>query len=80
MESAGFTPFGKAIKKKLVDIDRNQNWLIEQVAARTGLYFDRSYLHKIMTGRLNTPKAVQAICNILDIEMPVDVTCVVTEA
>lgn len=67
MEKIALTPFGKAIKKKLVDLDRNHAWLIEQVAARTGLYFDGSYLHKIMTGKLNTPKVIQAICEILDI-------------
>lgn len=67
MERNALVPFGKAIKKKLVDLDKNQSWLIEQVCARTGLYFDRSYLHKIMTGTLGTPKVVQAIKEILDI-------------
>lgn len=67
MESAVLTPFGKEIKKKLVDIDRNQNWLIEKVSSKTGLYFDRSYLHKVMTGQLGTPKIVSAIREILDI-------------
>lgn len=67
MESAVFTSFGKEIKKKLVDIDRNQNWLIKQVSVKTGLYFDRSYLHKIMTGQLNTPKIIQAIQEVLNI-------------
>ena len=67
MGVATFTPFGKAIKKRLVDVDRDQNWLIEQVAATTGLYFDRSYLHKIMTGKLSTPSIVLAIREILDI-------------
>ena len=31
MENAVLTPFGKQIKKRLVDIDRTQAWLIEQV-------------------------------------------------
>lgn len=71
MESAVTIPFGKEIKKKLVDMDKNQNWLIREVASRTGLYFDGSYLHKIMTGQLNTPKIVKAISEILDIpEVP----------
>lgn len=67
MESAVIIPFGKEIKKKLVDLDKNQNWLIERVASQTGLYFDGSYLHKIMTGKLRTPKIVNAICEILEI-------------
>lgn len=67
MENAVLTPFGKAIKKRLVDIDRTQTWLIEQVRGVTGLYFDRSYMYKIQTGQLATPKIVQAIRDILDL-------------
>ena len=67
MEIATITPFGKEIKKRLVDLDHNQSWLIDQVTERTGLYFDRSYMNKIMKGQLCTPKIVQAICEILDI-------------
>lgn len=60
------TGFGKAIKKRLVDIERTQVWLISRVKEKTGLYFDDSYLYKIQTGQLATPKIVQAICEILD--------------
>ena len=67
MENAGLTPFGKEIKKRLVDIERTQAWLIEQVRGVTGLYFDRSYMYKIQTGQLATPKIVQAIQDILDL-------------
>ena len=67
MGIAKITPFGKAIKQKLLETDRDQKWLIGQVSEVTGLYFDGSYLHKIMTGKLSTPGVVQAICNILDI-------------
>lgn len=67
MENAVLTPFGKEIKKRLVDIDRTQTWLIEQVRGVTGLYFDRSYMYKIQTGQLATPKIIQAICEILDL-------------
>ena len=67
MENAILTPFGKEIKKRLVDIDRTQAWLIEQVQVTTGLYFDRSYMHKIQTGQLATPKIIQAIRDILDL-------------
>ena len=65
-----FTPFGKSIKKRLIDIDHTQAWLIEQVAEKTGLYFDRSYLFKIQTGKLATPKIVNAISEILDLSEP----------
>ena len=67
VESAALTPFGKEIKKRLIDISHTQAWLIEQVASVTGLYFDRSYMCKIQTGQLATPKIVQAIREILDL-------------
>lgn len=67
------TEFGKAIKKKLVDIEKPDIWLIEQVRERTGLYFDDSYLYKIRAGILATPKIVTAIRDILDLpEQPQD--------
>lgn len=68
MGVATLTPFGKEVKKRLIDLDRNQNWLIEQVRQRTGLYFDTSYMGKILTGKLNTPGIIQAICEILEIQ------------
>lgn len=67
METIKTTPFGKEIKKRLVDLERKQAWLIDQVAEKTGLYFDGSYLHKVMTGQLKSPKIVQAIREILGI-------------
>lgn len=65
---ANLTLFGKECKKRLIDLDKPQTWLIEQVRAATGLYFDDSYLYKIQTGQLSTPKIVGAIKEIL--EMP----------
>lgn len=59
--------FGKEIKKRLVDIDKNQEWLISKVQVDTGLYFDSSYLYKILTGRIATPSIIASICKILDI-------------
>lgn len=59
--------FGKEIGKRLIDLDKPQLWLIDEVRSRTGLYFDDSYLYKIKTGQLSTPKVVKAICEILDI-------------
>lgn len=64
---ASKTEFGKAISKRLIDLDKPQVWLIEEVRKKTGLYFDDSYLYKIKTGRLATPKIVQAIREILEI-------------
>lgn len=60
--------FGKEIKKRLVDIDKNQEWLIAQVKQDTGLYFDSSYLHKVLVGKIATPKIVESICKVLKIQ------------
>ena len=72
MENTGLTVFGKAIKKRLIDIEQTQVWLIEQVKRKTGLYFDRSYMYKIQTGQVATPKIVQAIRDILDLPEDAD--------
>ena len=61
------TDFGKAVKKKLIDLEQSQNWLINEVRERTGLYFDSSYLYKILTGQCATPKIVTAIREILEL-------------
>lgn len=65
---AKLTEFGKNISKRLIDLDKPQVWLINEVKEKTGLYFDDSYLYKIKTGKLGTPKVVNAICEILDLQ------------
>lgn len=65
---AKLSEFGKDISKRLIDLDKPQTWLIEEVRNRTGLYFDDSYMYKIKTGQLSTPKVVQAIRDILEIQ------------
>lgn len=64
---AAITDFGKSVKIRLLEEGRDQNWLIAQVRERTGLYFDSSYLWKIMHGKASTPGIVQAIRDILDL-------------
>ena len=44
--------FGKAVKIRLIELEKTQDWLIERVKERTGDYFDSSYLYRLMTGRL----------------------------
>lgn len=60
--------FGKVIKKRLIDLDKNQNWLIGEVKAETGKFIDSSYLQKIMSGDRNPQRMIDAICKILDID------------
>ena len=66
--------FGKKINHRLIALEQSKGWLIEEVKRHTGLYFDRSYLRKIETGQLATPKIVDAICEILGIAVQGDYT------
>jgi len=62
-----YTVFGKTVKKRLIDMDKTQGWLCEQVREKTGMYFDSSYLSRICAGKSNPPKMVTAIRDILSI-------------
>ena len=62
------TDFGKTIKIRLIELGRNQEWLMEQVRSKTGLYFDSAYLWKVMNGVLAPPKIIQAICEVLEVD------------
>ena len=66
--------FGKAVKIRLIEMDKDQSWLIEQVRERTGDYFDSSYLFRLMTGRITgetgyngKPGKAQVIREILEL-------------
>lgn len=72
MKTVKVCDFGKEVKKKLVDLDQTQEWLMQQVREDTGLFIDRSYLYKILTGKLTTPKIMESIAKILEIETAVD--------
>lgn len=64
---AQITDFGKAINHRLIDLDQQQDWLIEQIRQKTGLYCDSSYLSKIKRGKNSPQKIIAAICEILEI-------------
>ena len=69
--------FGKAVKIRLIEINKNQAWLIAQVQERTGDYsFDSSWLHRILSGKLpgtqgrnGNPGKAQVIREILGMEV-----------
>ena len=56
---------GEQIEISLVKINRTNAWLIAKVSADTGRYFDRSYLHKVKTGEIQTPGILASIRKIL---------------
>jgi hypothetical protein len=65
-----FSDFGLCVKTNLLRNGKDQKWLEQAVAEKTGLYVDNGYMYKILTGQRNAPKVVNAICEILNIEKP----------
>lgn len=65
---AQVTDFGKAVKKRLIDVGMNTSELAEEVAKRTGLFCDAPYISVILNGKRNAPKIKTAICEILEME------------
>jgi hypothetical protein len=63
-----FSDFGLLVKAKLLQKNKTQKQLAEEVTSKTGLYVDSGYMYKILTNQRNAPKIVDAICEILSIE------------
>jgi hypothetical protein len=61
------TEYGKTVKKKLIDMDKTQAWLIERIKEKTGLYMDSSYMGKIYRGENHPKKVIAAINEVLGI-------------
>ena len=67
--------FGMAVRIRLIVMQKTQAWLIEQVREKTGDFFDSSYLHRLLTGKISgeagyngKPGKAQVIREILDIK------------
>lgn len=61
-------PFGVQIKMKLIEQNKTQNWLIEELKKATGLFVDSSVMYKLLVGTNGNPKFITAIEKILDIK------------
>ena len=68
MNLSKFSDFGLAVKTKLLHTGKNQEWLVGEIEHSTGMFIDGSYLSKILAGKRNPPKIVEAIREILDLE------------
>lgn len=62
------TEYSKRVKKRLIDLDKSQKWLIESVKERTGLFLDSAYLSRILKGERNPKKIIRAINEVLEVE------------
>ena len=64
-EGSNITNYGKMVKKKLIDLDRTQNWLTEEVNKITGLRSDSKYIGKVLRGVRNSRNIKSAINEVL---------------
>ncbi len=62
------TEFGVKVKIKLLELGKNQNWLIDEVKKRNPTtYMDSSLMNKILTGQVKSGKNVDSIKEILNL-------------
>lgn len=66
------TPWGKEVKKKMIDLDLDPDALVRAVRAK-GLTFDKSKLSRVISGEVGqkSPELIAAIDSLLGI--PADV-------
>ncbi|KYG90857.1 transcriptional regulator [[Bacillus] sp. KCTC 13219] len=62
MKKRQLTPQGKKIVKRLVDLDRTQVWLCEQIGA------NKKYMNLILYGERSGEKYLRKIYEVLDLE------------
>jgi len=62
------TPFGMAVKTRLMELGQRQEWLIAACREKTGMYVDSSTMYKLLTGQLNSRRLQAAVRDILDLQ------------
>ena len=65
---AQVTEYGKSVKKRLIDINQTQEWLMKRITEKTGRFVDSGYLYKIFSGQRKAPAITTAINEILELE------------
>jgi hypothetical protein len=53
LSKTNVSDFGKQVKIRLIELGQTQEWLIDKVKEQTGDFFDSSYLHRILSGKLS---------------------------
>ena len=61
------TNFGTTVRKRLIDLDKTQDWLAAQVRGM-GIPCNKTYLSKILNGARKGKQVKAAIEKILDLE------------
>lgn len=60
--------FGIQVKTALLRIGKTQQWLVERLHEKTGLYMDSAYLSRILRGVPRSQTIVDAIREILNLK------------
>lgn len=59
---AEYTAFGLAVKTKLLDPPRTQEWLVNEINKDTGMNVDSPYVSKILKGVRKSERVTASIC------------------
>ncbi len=66
LTNSSFSEYGIRVKSRLLELQHNQNWLIEQIKEKLpDMYIDSSVLGRILTGKTEKGKVKDAIDEIL---------------
>lgn len=59
--------FEYKVKNKLLELKKNQKWLIDEVKKKHNCFLDSAYMSKIISGERKASEIKKVICEILDI-------------
>ena len=59
------TPYGKEVKHRLIELDRTNGWLIEEVNKRREPKIDTSFMSKVLNGKVKNSRMTVIIDQIL---------------
>ena len=61
------TEFHKEVKKRLIDMEKSQRWLTDEVNHRLGISTDHSYVNRVIRDISKSDRIRKTICEILNI-------------
>lgn len=64
-EKNPLTPFGKEVKHRLIDLNKTNGWLVEEVKKKCQTKFDSSFMAKILNGKVENSAKKELINQIL---------------
>lgn len=68
MQKNQLCAFGKNVKHRLIDLDKTNGWLIDEIKRRSDGYMDTSFMAKLMSGKVTSKPKENLINQILQEE------------